>query len=573
MMRRNPINHAGNFLLEQLMLKLAIVFVISCNSVALAHDGHDHPHPPDMRTWRDADGLFEMEASFVSSKDGNVTLRKHNGGTVTLPISKLSAADQKWLETRTLALKLLNGDQLNNGGNQAPAKGAEANQTGIAGQELIRKQFAAFADKAKLRFDRDYFYVESHGFPDHQMMVGITAWQQQVPIRQHYFGDNAWRIPLKPRFADKPVSAKEQLFRGAIALAVNGVPIFNPIKNDGRTDTLLAGELDQFGGHCGRADDYHYHIAPVHLEKAVGKGNPIAYALDGYPIYGYTDASGKEPKDLDEFNGRMEKDGYRYYATRTYPYINGGMRGVVEVRDDQIDPQPRATPIRPSLPPLRGAKIVDFERDDEQKMYRVIYERDGKKESVRYSQKQDGSYSFVFVDGNGKARSEEYRERERGGDPENKASKKRKKETDRPAKNTKKKGQPKKDEREGEEKQDNAARLPWLAAHFDELDTNHDDSLTKAELTREIEKTFAGYDTNNDGQLSSAELDGGRGNVKSALAGFVRGHAEELKTADDKITKESMSKAILGMFERSDRAGTGKLTKEQASRTGRTRNE
>ena len=37
------------------------------------------------------------------------------------------------------------------------------------------------------------------------------------------------------------MSAKHHFFRGAIALAVNGVPIFNPIKNDGKTDTLLAG--------------------------------------------------------------------------------------------------------------------------------------------------------------------------------------------------------------------------------------------------------------------------------------------------------------------------------------------
>jgi hypothetical protein len=167
--------------------------------------------------------------------------------------------------------------------------------------------------------------------PDHQMMVGIRAWQQQVPIPQAYAGRNAWSIPLHPKMAEKPVSAKTALFRGAIALAVNGVPIFNPIKNDGRTDTFTAGELDNFGGHCGKGDDYHYHIGPVHLEKIVGKGNPIGYALDGYPLYGYFDAAGKEPKNLDAFNGRIEKDGYRYYSTKKYPYVNGGLRGVVSV--------------------------------------------------------------------------------------------------------------------------------------------------------------------------------------------------------------------------------------------------
>ena len=75
------------------------------------------------------------------------------------------------------------------------------------------------------------------------------------------------------------MSTKNISFAGRfVALAVNGVPIFNPIKNNGKTDTLLAGELDRWGGHCGRADDYHYHIAPVHLEKIVGAGNPVAVA-------------------------------------------------------------------------------------------------------------------------------------------------------------------------------------------------------------------------------------------------------------------------------------------------------
>ena len=47
---------------------------------------------------------------------------------------------------------------------------------------------------------------------------------------------------------------------------------FHPLS---RTDTVVAGELDKWGGHCGRADDYHYHIAPVHLQKTVGAGNPV----------------------------------------------------------------------------------------------------------------------------------------------------------------------------------------------------------------------------------------------------------------------------------------------------------
>src|SRR5213078_3535080 len=119
------------------------------------------------------------------------------------------------------------------------------------------------------RADDGFFYIESNAFPKRAMMVGITAWQQQVPLPQPYTGKNAWRIPLKPVVADKPIYAKKALYRGAIALAVDGVPIFNALNNRGE-DAFLAGELDEWGGHCGRADDYHYHVAPLHLQETVG---------------------------------------------------------------------------------------------------------------------------------------------------------------------------------------------------------------------------------------------------------------------------------------------------------------
>lgn len=466
---------------------LVVLIFASCVLMPSTIAAHDGDHPPDMRVWKDADGLFEIEASFVVAKDGSVQLLKHDGTLVWVPMEKLSKQDQTWIQRRLDAIRRING--------QSPMKSPTYSQedpddtnsdradpifliTGlvivvcgclvirllartkntrmasvivvisiagliaIAKEEKpapnIQKHFEPFKDKIKYRFDDNYFYIESNGMPDHPMMIGITAWQQQVPIPQPYTGRNAWQIPLHPKMADKPVSAKEQLFRGAIAVAVNGVPIFNPIKNDGRTDTYLAGELDEYGGHCGRADDYHYHIGPVHLEKIVGKGNPIGYALDGYPLYGYYDADGKMPKDLDAYNGRMEKDGYRYYSTKKYPYINGGMRGVVTVRDDQIDPQPRATSPRAAMPPLRGAKITDFIRDDNKKSVTVKYDLKGKTHSVKYTANMDGSYTFIFTDGTGKETTETYRVR-----PDGKRPPPRK--DDRPKKGGPKDGRPKKD--------------------------------------------------------------------------------------------------------------------------------
>ena len=220
---------------------------------------------------------------------------------------------------------------------------------------------SGFPTLTRWRADDNYYYLESTGIPIHKLMVGITAWQQQVPLPQDFTGDNAFRIPRHPIESNNPVDAKEALFSGAIAVAINGIPIFNPIKNDGKTDTFTAGELDDFGGHCGRADDYHYHTAPLHLQDAVGIANPIAYALDGYKIYGLTEPDGSVPVGLDKFNGHKNASGeYHYHATKTYPYLNGGMHGNVKVVKDAITPQPLTTPSRQWLMPLRGAKITGF---------------------------------------------------------------------------------------------------------------------------------------------------------------------------------------------------------------------
>jgi YHYH protein len=248
--------------------------------------------------------------------------------------------------------------------------------------------------------------VESTGLPEHLMMIGITNWQQQFPLPQAYTGSNAWRIPLKGVLSDTPISAKTGLFRGAIALAINGVPIFNALNNRGE-DAFLVGELDQWGGHCGRADDYHYHAAPLHLIAGASPSTPLAVGLDGFPIYGLTEPDGSPVRALDAFNGHADdKDGYHYHATLTYPYINGGMRGKVSVVAEQVDPQPSAKPVRPAGQPLRGASITAFSQTGP-KAWRLQYKLGGATYQVDYAIEGTG-YKFVFTDPAGTVRTEAY---------------------------------------------------------------------------------------------------------------------------------------------------------------------
>ncbi len=273
--------------------------------------------------------------------------------------------------------------------------------------------FAAFAPRVSVRWDERFLFVESNGLPAHNMMVGITAWQQQVPLPQNYTGANAWQFPLVPVPAKVPLSIKGRFLRGAIALAANGIPIFNPQNNRAEVSAEI-GELDQWGGHCGRADDYHYHAAPLHLQSVVGKGQPIAFALDGYPIYGLTEPDGSLPVGLDTFNGHSTPAlGYHYHASTKYPYVNGGFHGEVVEREAQVDPQPRAQPVRRDQPPLRGAKITGFETTGTS--YKLSYEVGGDKRAILYSANADGTFPFEYQNGREGTTRETYTQRPRGG--------------------------------------------------------------------------------------------------------------------------------------------------------------
>ncbi len=263
----------------------------------------------------------------------------------------------------------------------------------------MKSIFGKFAG-VSTSFDDTYFHVASNGLPDHGMMVGITNWQQQVPLAQNYTGNNSWSIPLKPELAEKPLSTKTNLLKGAIAIAVNGIPIFNPLNNRGE-DANLIGELDQWGGHCGRADDYHYHLPPTHLQNTVGVGNPIAYAVDGFPVYGET------TEKLDEYLGKFNSDGsYQYHTITKYPYLIAGMRGKVSLDpntaapENQVVPQAMTQPIRPSKNPLAGAEIIDFQAN-EKNAYTLTYRLNAQNYRIKYSWDDNRKYTFQFINPTG----------------------------------------------------------------------------------------------------------------------------------------------------------------------------
>ncbi len=291
-------------------------------------------------------------------------------------------------------------------------KVTETSSSSASGNSDLHSHFGHF-DNVSSREEGNYFRISSNGIANHKMMKGITSWQQQVPLPQDYSGNNSWSIPVNPKIAKNPISTTNHFHKGAVAIAVNGIPMFNALNNRGEFAADV-GELDEWGGHSGRADDYHYHLAPEHLEVIVGKGNPIAYALDGFPLYTQTNDK------LDKYLGKFNTDGsYQYHAIDYQPYFIAGLRGEVQTDsasnapEDQIVPQARTIPVRTKqYGPLAGASITNLTKTGTN-AYSLEYAINKQKRYVNYSWDQNGLFTFAFIDANGNKTTETYQKNAR----------------------------------------------------------------------------------------------------------------------------------------------------------------
>lgn len=187
--------------------------------------------------------------------------------------------------------------------------------------------------------DGTYAYISSLGMPTGSltdtMMNGITSTNLQVPTPTDFLGTNAWKIPLNAQLATSATAVSS----GPIGIAINGIPIFNPCVQSGNCtatsgDTKAEGQLDACNGHAGRADDYHYHAAPVCLmaEQSAStywNTHPVGWLLDGFGVFGYNNADGSTPV-RDSCGGSMISGSqvpsgypydYAYHVIDTFPYI------------------------------------------------------------------------------------------------------------------------------------------------------------------------------------------------------------------------------------------------------------
>ncbi|PHX62165.1 MAG: hypothetical protein CK517_01605 [Flavobacteriales bacterium] len=372
------------------------------SQTAIAHDTHSHNE--SVKKWFIEKDNITIQGNFFMYKNGKVYIEDTQGKLFSFPMASLSKKDQAFATEKQISIMTLNSgilkpkvviDNTNlyqkmtliclmllvfsyllyRNPDRSKYKylasiiylGALFTLGSFAKKAvsttdplLVTAAFAPFSSTVSTSYDASNFYVNATGIPAHTMMVGISnhGWQQQVPMPKCYVSPNHWQFTLNPVAAATPVPVSATHFtKGAIAIATNGVPIFNYHTNTG-VDSYTDGQLDNFGGHCGRGDDYHYHIAPMFLQSAANL--PIAYALDGYAVYGSLEPTGAAMATLDANHGHLFAGVYHYHGTATAPYMIGNMVGVVtEDANLQIIPQPQGSPVRTeNWMPLNGALIT-----------------------------------------------------------------------------------------------------------------------------------------------------------------------------------------------------------------------
>lgn len=134
----------------------------------------------------------------------------------------------------------------------------------------------------------------------------------------------SWQIPTDPSVPSSGANSRVPL--GAIGVALNGIPIYNPYDSSG--NNLTTGEFaDDCNGYL-ESGKYYYRKNPqcTYIDVS-GEHSPIVgYAFDGYPIYGPRDESGVyvSESSLDQYHGHTQTGrGYHYHVTTGAPYVLG----------------------------------------------------------------------------------------------------------------------------------------------------------------------------------------------------------------------------------------------------------
>ena len=172
----------------------------------------------------------------------------------------------------------------------------------------------------------DTLVVRSNGIP-HYEFVQITP----NPLLET---NREYRFTLRPKLAEMPTPIP---LLGTVGVAVNGIPFFGPneggVPYPGFGDPIYNSIMDACMGHTAR--EYHYHaLVEACLAADIKPGDPspvLAYAADGFAVYGPYGCAGQECSKVVKFKSSWKKlrdpeidawDAFRYEPRQGAEYLD-----------------------------------------------------------------------------------------------------------------------------------------------------------------------------------------------------------------------------------------------------------
>ena len=132
-----------------------------------------------------------------------------------------------------------------------------------------------------------------------------------------YYGGGVTQTILIPT-TPVPLDSPAAIANGDLGIALDGVILAPPAPVQAILGAYTIAAFDDCGGHVNPVEGYHYHASVGCAQQAFetdGHAGLMAYALDGYGIYGMLDSDGSEATDLDVCRGHSDDlRSYHYHA-------------------------------------------------------------------------------------------------------------------------------------------------------------------------------------------------------------------------------------------------------------------
>jgi hypothetical protein len=172
---------------------LAILFVALCFAdISQSHEG-GHGSSTETsnsrKSWTFEKTKKNFHGSFLSADEKAAKFETGSGKVIEVSRSELSPEDRRWISDRLDVIYKLN--------QSVPVRmvsiSVEPSSDATDAENLYQERpamfdhFKPFEKTLGLRWDNDFFYVESNGIPEHPMMTGITA-ESRCRLKATSFG-------------------------------------------------------------------------------------------------------------------------------------------------------------------------------------------------------------------------------------------------------------------------------------------------------------------------------------------------------------------------------------------------